>query len=79
MPLTVALSKEGNACIYGFSGSGKENFLTTFIYSLMQEKTSREVNIYILDFGSEALRSFKDAKIVGDYVTSIDDEKVANL
>ncbi len=79
MPLTVPLSKEGNVCIYGFSGSGKENFLTTFIYSLMQEKTSKEVNIYILDFGSEALQSFKEAKIVGDYVTSLDEEKIANL
>lgn len=79
MPLTLPISKEGNVCIYGFSGSGKENFLTTFIYSLMQEKTSREINIYILDFGSGALRSFKDAKIVGDYVTSSDEEKVANL
>ena len=50
--LTLPISKEGNALIYGSAGSGKENLITTVLYSSMINYTPQEVNYYIVDFGS---------------------------
>ncbi len=77
--LTVPFSKEGNMLVYGTAGSGKENFITTMIYSSMLAYTPTEVNYYIMDFGSEALRYFEGSPYVGDIVYTSDSEKIDNL
>ena len=77
--LTLPLTKEGNALIYGVAGSGKEMLLATILYSSLIYYSPKEVNYYILDFGSESLKMFKDAKIVGDILLSSDEEKIENL
>ena len=77
--LTMPLSKEGNALVFGNAGSGKENMITTLIYSSMLTYGPEEVNYYILDFGSEALRMFSKSPIVGDVLTNADEEKIENL
>lgn len=77
--LTLPLTKEGNSLIYGSSGSGKENFITTLIYSSSLYYTPEEINYYIIDFGSESLKMFNDYPIVGDILNSSDDEKIKNL
>ncbi len=77
--LTLPLTKEGNALVYGSSGSGKENFITTLLYSSSLYYSPEELNYYIIDFGSEALKMFNDYPIVGDIVNSSDDEKIKNL
>ena len=69
----------GNALIYGTVGSGKENFITTMVYSSMELYTPEEINYYIMDFGSESLRMFNKSPIVGDIIFSDDNDKVANL
>ena len=77
--LTVPFTKEGNMLLYGTAGSGKENFITTMIYSSMIAYTPQEVNYYIMDFGSEALRYFEGSPYVGDIVYTSDSEKIDNL
>ena len=77
--LTLELTKEGNTIIYGSSGSGKENLITTILYSLISNYSIYEVNSYILDFGSEVLNSFEAAPHVGDVIHSGNDEKIENL
>ncbi len=77
--LTVPLSKDGNFLLYGASGSGKELFLTTLLYSLITTYTPDEVGIYILDFGTEVLNNFTESSHVGDVVHSGEDEKIDNL
>lgn len=77
--LTLPISKNGNTIIYGASGSGKENFITTLIYSSMLYYNAKEVNYYIVDYGTGALNMFKDSTIVGDIVTSDDSDKLENL
>ena len=77
--LTLNLTEEGNSCIYGSSGSGKELLLTTMIYSLITNHTPEEINIYIMDFGAGTLTMFKDAPSVGDVVLPIEEEKINNL
>jgi len=77
--LTLPLTNEGNTLVYGASGSGKENFVTTLIYSSMLYYTPQELNYYIIDFGSGTLNMFKDCTLVGDIVTSADEDKLYNL
>ncbi len=77
--LTMPLSLEGNAMIYGASGSGKENMITTLLYSSMLYYTPEEINYYIIDIGSGALKMFDDSPIVGNILTIDDEEKINNL
>lgn len=77
--LTIPFSTEGNCLIYGATGNGKTTFLTTLCYSLIKNHTADEVNIYIMDYGSETLKMFEKAPHVGGVVLSSDEEKTANL
>ena len=77
--LSIPFTNEGNAIVYGSTGSGKENLLTTLIYSGIITYSSSELNYYIVDFGSESLRSFSKFPHVGDVVLVNDAEKFANL
>ena len=77
--LTVPLSTSGNLIIYGSIGSGKEKLVSTLIYSLITTYTVDEVNIYVLDFGSEALRMYTKAPHVGGVVGSDDKDRITTL
>jgi len=77
--LTCPVTDEGNALIYGVAGAGKENMLFTMMYSSMMYYHPKELNYYVIDFGSEALRMFKDSPLVGDIMYSDDKEKISNL
>jgi len=45
----------------------------------MQDHSAAELNLYLLDFGSETLRAFSKAPHVGDFLLSHEAEKVNNL
>ncbi len=77
--LTLPLSSEGNALIYGTAGNGKTTFLTTMLYSMISTHTPDELNCYILDFSSETLKAFSKAPHIGDVMVSGDDEKIENM
>ncbi len=77
--LTMPITKEGNVLIYGASGSGKENLITTLIYSSMLSYSPNEVNYYIVDFGSGTLRMFASSSLVGDIISGDNEEKISNL
>ncbi len=77
--LTIPFSSEGNCLIYGATGNGKTTFLTTLCYSLIKHHTAKELNLYILDFGSETLKAFSKAPQVGGIITSADEEKTINF
>ncbi len=66
-----------NTIIFGLPGSGKENLLTSLIYSSCIYHTPQEINFYIHDFGSEAMSTFYKMPHVGDVITSSEKEKVA--
>ncbi|GKU77583.1 type VII secretion protein EssC [Paenibacillus sp. L3-i20] len=77
--MTLPLSQEGNVIVYGSAGNGKTTFLTSLIYSIMTDHTPEEVQMYILDFGSETLKAFSKAPHVGDVLLAHDVEKINNL
>ncbi|MBR5278283.1 MAG: type VII secretion protein EssC [Clostridia bacterium] len=76
--LTVPFSREGNCLVYGSTGNGKTTFLTAMCYSLLKHHTPEELNLYIMDFGSETLKVFEKAPQVGGVILSAEEEKITN-
>ncbi len=66
----------GNTFILGSSQFGKTNVLQLMIRSLAQQFAPEEVSVYILDFGSMALKVFSELNHVGGVVVAADDEKI---
>ena len=77
--LTLNLTKDGNTIIYGSSDSGKELILESILYDSMLCHSSEEVQFYIMDFGNEVLRNFKDAPHVRDILLMDDQEKLMRI
>lgn len=75
----IQLDISNNVNIYGNAESGKETLLSTMIYDLMTTYTPQEVQMYIFDFGSEALKVYKKAPHVGDVVFLSDIEKISRF
>ena len=70
-------SKNGNTIIYGSADSGKETLLSTITYDIMTSYSTDEVQMYLLDFGSESLKIYKDSPHVGDVIFVNDSEKIS--
>ena len=77
--ISLPISSQGNCLIYGSAGSGTSMLLKTILYSLIKTHDASEVNCYLLDFGSETLKDFRDAPQVGDVILSSESEKISNL
>ena len=64
-PLFIRLCEGGHHAVCGMLMSGKSVFLQTVVYQFIQEYTSEEINIYIIDFSSQQLYAFEDAPQIG--------------
>jgi len=73
------LSTQGNTIIYGNAESGKETLLSTIVYDIMTTYTAEEAQMYLLDFGTESLKIFRESPSVGDIVFLNDTEKMSRL
>ena len=73
------LSKRENIIIYVYAERGKETLLSTITYDLMANYSVQQAQLYILDFGSEALKVFKNSPNVGDIIFIWQNEKVATF
>lgn len=62
--LSIDIGK--NTAVFGETGSGKENLLTTMIWSCITEHSPDEVNFYLIDYGAETLRVFSKYPQVGE-------------
>ena len=71
--------KDGNTIIYGNAESGKETLLSTMIYDLIATYDTDKVELYIFDFGTEALKIYNGAPQVGDVVLINDSEKIGRF
>ena len=77
--VNLDLSNQGNTIIYGNAESGKETLLSTIVYDSMTTHTAQEVQFYLLDFGTEALKIFSKSPNVGSVVFMSEDEKISRL
>lgn len=74
--LKINLLNKENIIIYGNAESGKETLLSTLIFDFITNYDSNKVQFYIMDFGSEALKIFRNDNHVGDVIFSDDEEKI---
>ena len=77
--VSLPLTTDGNTYIIGAGGSGKSTLLSTMIYSTILNHNCDEVNIYIVDLGTEKLKKFVTAPQVGDVITADDIYKIPYL
>lgn len=77
--LTLPLTEQGNALIYGTAGSGKVMLLQSVLYDLLRHYSAETLNLYLLDLGEESLKAFEKAPQVGDVLLSGDTERITNL
>ncbi len=73
------LLENGNTIIYGIDGIEREKLLFSLIYSATKNHSSDELQIYGLDYGSEALRSFLSLPHIGDFVFPDEEDRYRTL
>ena len=76
--ISINLS-EDNLIIVGSAQYGKSNTLQTIIRDLVENYSSNQVNVYILDFGSMILKNLEKLKHIGGVIISSEEERVINL
>ncbi len=77
--LTYSLKEDGNTMIIGNEMPENEKLLNTILYSICKYHDSSEVNLYIIDYGSEELRMFSNLPQIGGMVFIGEDERFNNL
>lgn len=79
-PVSFNFMNISNLRVVGAPGVGKSTLLQTMLLSLVSNYTPEEVNLYIADFSSNALRFFNNLPHVGGYIVESDAlEKVQRL
>ena len=73
------LLEDGNTLIYGNDGIEKEFLISTIIYSTTKNHSTEELNYFIIDYGSEALRKYQALPHIGGMVFQGEEEKFNNL
>ena len=68
-----------NTIVLGSALSGKTNLLQLILRGAAENFSPEEVNIYLLDFASMALKNHENLAHVGGVVTMLEDEKLKNL
>lgn len=69
----------GNAIIWGQPGAGKENLVQTILWSASLEHTPDEINFYVIDCGSEALKTFNKMPHIGEIATTEEQDKILGI
>lgn len=67
---------DGHYGIYGLPGTGKTTLLKTIIMGLGLYYSPKDVNLYILDLGSQTLRLFEKMPHVGGVALGSEEEKL---
>ena len=70
---------DGSTLIYGKIGSGKEDLLATIVYSSSITYSPEEVCFYIIDLGSEFLKTFAKFPHVGEVCVLDDEQKIIDM
>lgn len=78
-PVSVNLSEDGNLAIYSSPGYGKSTFLQTLVMELTRTHTPEQLNVYLLDFGTNGLQPLRDLPQVADVMSTDEEEKITKF
>lgn len=77
--LQYSYKTDGNIAIFGNDETEREGLISSIVYSTCIRHGVDEVNIYMIDYGSESLRMFSEFPQVGGMVFLGEDEQFKNL
>ena len=75
----VVIYNFDNTIIYGNDGSEREMLIDAIIYGSVKNHTPDELNLYIVDYGSESFRKYSKLPHLGGIVFASEDEEFNNL
>jgi S-DNA-T family DNA segregation ATPase FtsK/SpoIIIE len=78
-PLHLNLTRDGHLAIFASPGYGKSTFLQSVVMDLTRKHSPRDLNIYLLDFGTNGLLSLKGLPHVADTFMVDDLEKISKF
>ncbi len=76
--LTMPITRGGNWIVYGIADSGKDDVINSLVYSCISTYSPQELQMYLLDYGSETLRMYRKAPQVGDVAFQNEADKAIN-
>ncbi|NMD71576.1 type VII secretion protein EssC [Bacillus sp. DNRA2] len=76
VPLTLDLSKEGHIAVYSSPGYGKSTFLQSLVMDLARQNNPEQLNVYLLDFGTNGLLPLSGLPHVADTIMVDEVEKM---
>ncbi len=76
IPCEIDFLKNGHLIVYGAAATGKTYLLQTIIMSLAQRYSTKDVNIYIMDFGGTSLKKFERLSHCGGVMTIEQEAKI---
>ena len=75
-PVSINLTEDGNLAVFASAGNGKSTFLQTLVMQLTRTHTPEELNIYLLDFGTNGLMPLRKLPHVADTIQIDEEEKL---
>lgn len=78
-PLKISCEDYGNYIICGMQGSGKSNFLITYLYQIVASSPIGSHNIYIIDMNRSIPEIIKESYMCGGYFDSELMDRVGSL
>lgn len=78
-PVSVNLTEDGNLAVFASAGNGKSTFLQTLIMQLARTHTPEELNVYLMDFGTNGLQPLRALPQVADIMAADEEEKITKF
>lgn len=72
IPLVLNFAENGHHAVCGMVVSGKSTFLQSLCYALIHRYSPKQLNLYMIDFSSQALGCFEEAPHVGGIMSEQD-------
>ena len=77
-PLVLDIA-EGNTAVVGGPQSGKTTLLQTILLAAAEKLTSKQLNVYVMDFNSGIFKTMERLSVVGGVLQLDDEEGIKNL
>jgi len=79
LPVSIDFATDGNLALCAAISTGKSTFMQTLVYSLVNNYTPEELNLYLIDFSAHRLNCFSTLPHVGGAMTENDEDRISKF